>query len=125
MTSFKLGYKTEVDYLYDDGVKSHSLGAEYNSSRGDRLAIDYSYDADKNIEQINGSLRTYFFNKWRAKVKIEHSISEKETNEASFGLAYLARCWSVELQSKHTPDDTKYLLLFSLSNLGSAVKSSL
>jgi LPS-assembly protein len=31
---------------------------------------------------------------------------------------YSALCWSIEFQSKYTPTDTRFMMVFNLANLG-------
>jgi LPS-assembly protein len=110
-------YETDFD-TYGDGFTKHRIESYYTNSRGDYFSIDYSFNDSSNIEQINGYMKAALFANWHAELELEHSISEEETNVANVGLMYQALCWSVEFQTRYTPEETKYLLVFNLANIG-------
>jgi LPS-assembly protein len=113
-----LFYKAEFP-IEDDQNTTHGLEGYFTNSRGDSFALDYRYNEDQNIEQINGSFRAMILPWIRAELLVEHSISESETNDAVFALTYLAQCWSVQLKTKYTPTDERVMLVFNLANIGS------
>jgi LPS-assembly protein len=112
-----LEYETDIS-VYGDGFTTHSLEGQYTNSRGDFFNVDYSFNEYSNIEQINALVRAQLLAQWSTELEVEHSIAEGETNEANISLLYTALCWSVELQTKYTPDDTRYMVIFSLANIG-------
>ncbi|MCP3891511.1 MAG: LPS-assembly protein LptD [Desulfobulbaceae bacterium] len=110
-------YKTYYD-VYDNKFNSHNFEGIFRSSRGDYLGLEYSFkDADE-IEQINGFLGTTIFDRWLIKGEVEHSISQEETVKANGSLTYQALCWSVKFETKYTPEDTTYMVVFNLANIG-------
>lgn len=115
--AMSLIYKTDIS-VYDDGFSSHNIEGAYSNSRNDTFSIDYSFDEDEDIDQINGNIKAHLFAKWLAEVGVEHSLSEDETNEANFSLLYQALCWSLEFETKYTPTDTSFMLMFNLANIG-------
>lgn len=112
-----LTYKTFFD-VYDSDFTSHTVESSYTNSRGDFFGLDYSYKDDEDIDQINAILRTRIFSKWLVGGEVEHSISNDETARANVSLTYLALCWSVKVETRYTPEDTTYMLLFNLANIG-------
>ena len=110
-------YKTYYD-TYDSEFSAHTLEAVYENNRGDFVTLDYSYKEANDIDQINGSFGTTIFNSWLVKGEIEHSLSTEETVEAKGSLTYQALCWSVKFQTTYTPEDTTYLVVFNLANIG-------
>jgi len=54
-----------------------------------------------------------------AAYNIEHSISASQIIQQNISLMYQPACWSVELQSKYTPGDTTFSIMFNLANIGS------
>lgn len=119
-----IAYKADLP-IEDDDNTTHGLEGSFTNSRGDTFGIDYRYNEDEDIEQINGSFKVMILPQIRAQLDIEHSISESETNEAVLALTYLAQCWSVELNAKYTPTDERIMLVFNLANIGSTLGLSL
>ncbi len=117
-------YETDFD-VYGDNFVRHSFESRYTNSRGDYFDIDYSFnntdDVSEKIEQINATLKARLLPRWYTRIEIERSLADDETNEANFSLRYNAPCWGVEFQSQYTPSDTRFLVIFSLANLGSPV----
>ena len=135
-----VNYKTYYD-VYDSDFISHSFSGEYGNSRGDLVALEYSFNEGSNernviegfeglnqlqeIEQINFRGRAQIWNQWFAGAEVQHSIANDETNKAKGSLIYQALCWSVQFETRYTPEDTTYLLLFSLANIGNPFGVSL
>ncbi len=117
LTGTYLSYKTYYN-VYDNKFDRHTLEAYYNDSRGDYLSLDYSYNEAANIEEINAYFLARLTGNWFAGGKIEHSISADETVEARGSLTYQTACWSVKFETRYTPDDIAYLVVFTLANIG-------
>lgn len=120
----RLEYDTDID-VYGDGFVSHSFEGSYTNTRGDFFSVDYSFNDSSDIEQINAEIKAKLFANWSAGLEVEHSIASDETNEANFSLMYQALCWSVEFESNYTPEDTRFLLVFNLANIGTPLGISL
>lgn len=103
---------------YDDGLYKHRLETYYTNTRGDYFSVDYSYNDRSDIDQINAYLNAALFSSWYTKLELEHSIAEEETNNFNVALIYKALCWSVEFETRYTPEEMKYLLVFNLANIG-------
>ena len=112
-------YKTDIS-VYGNG-SSHTVETVYNNSRGDFVTLDYRYDdLDNNdTHQINFAAKTQLWDTIFATYDIEHSITESQIIEQNISLIYQPACWSVELQSRYTPGDTRFSILFNLANIGS------
>lgn len=121
-------YETEYD-VHGEGFVLHSLLGQYTNSRGDSFSIDYSFndtdDVDSKIDQINFTTRTRLLPQWYSIVEVEHSLAEDETNEANIALRYTAPCWAVEFQTEYTPSDTRFMVVFSLANIGGSLGGNL
>ncbi len=121
----ELEYKTDYD-VYDTGFVKHDFDGTFRSRRGDLFRLEYYFkdngEGNLNTEQINGRLEAALLANFRAKLSIEHSLANDETNEANVSLLYQALCWSVELGSQYTPEETTFMLIFSLANLGSPMQ---
>lgn len=117
-------YKTDYD-VYENIFALHDLEGTYRTRRGDFFKLEYYFKDNGELNdtnQINGIIDAALFSSLRARFSIEHSIANEETNEANLALLYQALCWSVELGSQYTPEETKFMLIFSLANLGSPLK---
>ncbi len=119
-----LNYKTFYD-VYDGDFTTHSFSGEYGNSRGDRIGLEYSFNEQQDIEQINARGRAQIWNRWFAGGEVQHSIAHDETNKATGSLIYQALCWSVQFETRYTPIDTTYLVMFSLANIGAPFGVSL
>jgi LPS-assembly protein len=117
-------YRTDYD-VYDTIFVLHDFDSSFRSRRGDLFGLEYYFKDNgeqDNTNQINAYIEAALFSSLRAKFNIEHSIANEETNEANISLLYRALCWSVELGSQYTPEETQFMLIFSLANLGSPFK---
>ncbi len=112
-----VSYDTDLD-CYSEGFLKHDIEAKYTTTRGDSFSLEYTYKKTQNIKQINGSLTAHLFASWATALSVEHSLAAHETNEANLALIYTAPCWSVEFQSQYSPEDMKYLVVFTLANIG-------
>lgn len=112
-----LGYKAEFP-VEDDQNTVHGLEGYFTNSRGDSFALDYRYNEDENIEQINASFKTRILPVLEAEFAIEHSLEESETNESTLALTYIQQCWSVQLKAQYTPTDERIAVVFNLANIG-------
>lgn len=112
-----IGYKAFYD-VYTNTFNRHILEGRYSNSRGDYLNLDYSFINAGNIEQINATARIHLIDGWYVGGSLEHSLSQDQTVEARGTLTYQAPCWAVNFETRYTPEDTSYLLVFSLSNIG-------
>ena len=126
-------YRSSYD-VYDSNFTSHTFGSEYRNSRGDQFGLDYSFkekgytdlsDLDsvgltEEIQQINANFHSPLplFSSWVAGAAVEHSLSQDETIKANGSLTYMANCWSVTFETKYTPTDTAFVVLFNLANIG-------
>lgn len=120
----ELQYQTDYD-VYESMFTKHDFDGSYRTRRGDLFTLEYFFTDDEDssrTEQINARLETALFASLKARFSVEHSLSNDETNEANIGLLYQALCWSVELASQYTPEETSFMLVFSLANLGSPLK---
>lgn len=116
--SLTLEYQTDID-AYGGGFQSHSFGGTYTTSRGDFFSLDYSFNDEMSIEQVNATVSAHLLDNWLAAVEVQHSLSYSETQAADISLTYQALCWSVTLESNYTPTDTAFMLIFNLANIGS------
>jgi len=121
---FELEYRTDFD-VYESMFVKHDFDGSYRTRRGDLFTLEYyftDFPDSSRTEQINARIEAALFASLKAKFSIEHSLANDETNEANLALLYQALCWSVELGSQYTPEETSFMLIFSLANLGSPLQ---
>jgi LPS-assembly protein len=117
LTGTYLSYKNYYD-VYDNTFNRHTFEGYLTNSRGDYVSLDYSFNEAADIEQINAYFLARILNNWSVGGRIEHSISQDETIKARGSLIYHADCWSVKFETRYTPEDTSFLVVFSLANIG-------
>ena len=120
LRKMSLVYTADIPIDGDDNT-THGFSGDYRNSRGDLFSLDYRYNEEEEIEQINGAFKLRLLPRVITALDIEHSLAESETNEANFAVTYLAQCWSVQLQATHTPTDERILLVFNLANIGTPI----
>ncbi len=113
----RVNYKTYFD-VYDTAFNRHTFESEFTDSRGDYFSLDYSFKENEDIEQVNAIIRAKIINGWFIGAEVEHSIAQSETVKANGSLTYQALCWSLKFETRYTPGDTTYLLVFNLANIG-------
>ncbi len=110
-------YKASYD-VYESDFPEHTLGGGLINSRGDQLSVDYSFKDREDIEQINASFLAHISANWIAGALVMHSLSQDETIRTNASLTYQALCWSVRFETEYTPNDTTYMVMFNLANIG-------
>ena len=130
----KFGWKLtpNLDIIYGDdfdvyghGFLIHSLGGSYRDSAGDTFALDYSYNALLDVNQINVQTQAHLFSHIRGELMFSRSLSQSQTNTENIALIYQADCWSVQIRSIYTPTDSSIMLIFNLANMGTGLPISL
>lgn len=124
LQTMNIVYKTAIP-VEDSDFTTHGFEGSYTNSRGDIFALDYRYNEEENVEQINGYLRAQLLSNILAEFKIEHSLAQDQTNEGSLALIYQALCWSIALEGTYTPTDKKIMISFNLANIGSPIEISM
>ncbi|MFW2368281.1 MAG: LPS-assembly protein LptD [Desulforhopalus sp.] len=116
-TRTSIVYETLYD-VYDSDFNRHLFESTFNNSRGDSFSLDYSFKDSEDIDQINAEILAHIVRGWVLGGMIEHSISQDETVRARGSLTYQALCGSVKFETRYTPEDTTYLIVFNLANIG-------
>jgi len=121
---FDLDYTTWYD-VYDNDFTYHRLSTNYTNSRGDKFDLDYLYKDSGATEQINAKLYLKLLASLTGSYEIKYSLDQEEIDEQNIGLTYQANCWSVTFKSTYTPEDTSFIVLFELLNIGSPLQVSM
>jgi LPS-assembly protein len=113
----RLMYTTDID-VYGEGAYLHSIEADYASSRGDLLGLDYRYNTLTDVNSVSGNAWYLLPYNFAAGYTLQRAIEKKETLEEIVRLRYIQPCWSVELSSNSTPGDQTFMMTFRLANIG-------
>jgi LPS-assembly protein len=127
-------YETTVS-VYDEGVTTYSLGAQYSNRRGDSLNIDYRYklhpdidppfffsDAEgESLHEIRANLESRLSRLFSVKFDTTYSLSSDSTVDSTFSLIYHNPCWTLEFAASRNVGDNSFYLLFSLAGIGTPI----
>ena len=117
LSNLRMIYKTEID-VYGDGALTHGFEGSFSSSRGDIVNATYRYDDINNIDSVTLDTRLVLPSNFLAAYKIERSIEDSTTVNEKVALVYNPACWSVEASYDKTQYDEKFMIVFSLANIG-------
>lgn len=121
---FNFEYKTHFDADENDFIY-HRVSSDFSNSRGDYFELDYKYDDGGDTEQLNAGFSLKLLASLTGEYEIKYSLSEDEVNEQIAALKYQAACWSVTFKSSYTPEDTSFMLMFELLNIGTPFRMSM
>ncbi len=115
----RLNYSTGVS-VYGRGVVNYDLLSRYTNIRGDFLAVDYRYNKDSNIHEINGSAQVRLSESISLKGDIKQSLALDNVVSQSVSVLYQPGCWGLQVKFSESGDDKRLSVLFSLVALGQA-----
>lgn len=117
-TGFSFLYQSDLD-VYGRGFTKYSLRSDYSEFEKYTLGLEYRYEKDAVINQLNGDLFYRLNDRIAVTGDILHSFETDKTTEASLGLFYDPACWSLEFLFTTTPDnDYRFSLIFALEGIG-------
>ncbi len=114
-----VNYKMYYD-VYDHDFNSHNFEGIHTVGNT-HVGMEYSYDKKNEIEQLNSWIKTRFLGNWLLAGRLEYSLANEETNVAKGSLSYQAQCWAVTFETRYTPEDISYMILFNLANIGASL----
>lgn len=128
---FLVRYQTNLS-LYGQGVTRYELTSRLASARGDSLRVDYRYlrdasmmepflfvrDSSHELHDLDISGEVRLSRSFLAKAAMNRSFSSDRTIEYGASLTYNPDCWAVELRMTQTPDDQRFMVMFSLEGIG-------
>ncbi len=115
--NIRVNYKVYYD-VYDNDINSNNIEGVYKWGAGDYLGAEYSFNKASDLEQVNAWAQIRLLAQWVLGGRIEYSMTNDETNEARASIGYQAQCWTVKFETRYTPEDTAYIILFELANIG-------
>jgi len=94
---------------------------DISDPRGDSMTAEYRY-TQNSVEEINLSFKGKATDSLDLMYILRKDELEKKTLETTYALDYHKQCWSVELTYSDSPDDRRFMMIFSLYGLGKVGK---
>ncbi len=107
--------------VYGEGVTNYDLFTKYSTTRGDNFSIDYRYERDAAIHEINAEVETKLTNTLIFQGDIKQSLENDETVSSSLNLIYHPQCWALKFSVENTPEDERIAIVLSLVGLGDSL----
>ncbi|MBW2599721.1 MAG: hypothetical protein JRC60_06520 [Deltaproteobacteria bacterium] len=85
------------------------------------MTAEYRY-TQNSVEEINLSFKGKATDSLDLMYILRKDELEKKTLETTYALDYHKQCWSVELTYSDSPDDRRFMMIFSLYGLGKVGK---
>ncbi|MBN2539121.1 MAG: LPS-assembly protein LptD [Deltaproteobacteria bacterium] len=85
--------------------------------RGDVLTAEYRYTQDS-VEEINLSLKARTTERLDLIYVLKKNELDSQTLEATYAIDYHKQCWGAEFSYSDSPDDRRFMVIFSLYGLG-------
>ncbi len=85
--------------------------------RGDALTAEYRYTQDS-VEEINLSLRGKATERLDLIYALKKNRLDNQTLETTYAIDYHKQCWGAEFSYSDSPDDRRFMVIFSLYGLG-------
>jgi LPS-assembly protein len=115
----RVNYSTGIS-VYGRGAVNYDLLTRYTNLRGDFLAVDYRYDKNSNIHEINGSVLLRIAESISLQGDIKKSLALNNVVSQSLSLLYQPGCWGMQVKFSESGGDQRVSVLFSLVALGQA-----
>jgi len=102
---------------YSGQMDSHSHSLIITDPKGNRAYVEYLASSGDQIRQINSNLFWRITPIWTINFLNKYSLDQNKNYETTAGLSYNKQCWGIKLSYTSTPDNTTYLVSFSLKGL--------
>ncbi len=113
-----LAFQADAEWShYDNSFKSRNVGTMISDIRGDRLFVEYRYEANDS-ESVYTNLLLTLTDRLKAYTDYEQNIQNNTRIQSGVGMRYQSQCWSLDLRYIDGADDRKYIFSISLSGLG-------
>ncbi|MBW2545016.1 MAG: LPS assembly protein LptD, partial [Deltaproteobacteria bacterium] len=94
---------------------------DISDPRGDSLIAEYRY-TQKSVEEINLTFKGKATDSLDLMYILRKDLLDKKTLEATYAVDYHRQCWSMALSYSDSPDDRRFMMIFSLYGLGKVGK---
>ncbi len=119
LSGFQVRYQTGLD-VYGKGVTRYDLLSRYANSRGDSLALDYTYNKGSATD-LKIDLEAVLLPQIKIKYHTTQSLLNNHKTLESLSLVYTPHCWSLEVEVSKDTNDQRIMVLLSLAGIGKAV----
>ncbi|MEE8400374.1 MAG: LPS assembly protein LptD [Desulfobacterales bacterium] len=102
---------------YGSGFVSHSASLALHDERGDRLFVEYRFEADI-MESVYGDFKMTLTDRLSAYGDYERNLHDKKRIRQGLGLLYEERCWSLDVRYSEEANDRRVGLVIHLYGLG-------
>ncbi len=109
-------YRTRLS-VYGERVPQYDFETRYTKKDGNSVAMDYNYLRGSRRD-LKFSAKVKVLDEFTIKAETTRSLITDRTVYESIGIQYSPHCWAVEIAFAQDADDTKVMVLFSLSGLG-------
>ena len=112
-----LRYDTTIN-MYGRGVVSYNLWGRLASRSGSSLSVDYRYNKETDVNEINFSTALRFTGQWTGTFSVKRSLEHDTTFESVYGLRYQSGCWAVRGEYSDDQDQNTFMIHLELLGLG-------
>jgi LPS-assembly protein len=117
----RLHYESDLD-VYGRGFTRYETRIDASLASFADLGLEYRYDKDLAISQLNADSHVAFTDKVSMKGGFLHSFVLDKTSEAYWGLLYEPECWAMEFLATTTAEeDFRFTLVFQLAGIGNVL----
>lgn len=108
---------------YENRFVSHNTGFTFRDGRNNSVNLQYRYDREDtddtdNTESIYTRVDLQLTSRLRTFMIYEKNLQEKTTIEATTGVEFNRKCWSLEISYTDTTDDRSIGFLVNLKGIG-------
>ncbi len=114
---FYLRLETSYNF-YGLGLSGANLMFNLKNLKGEYLGLDYRWDKERKVEQVNIRMQRHLFRGFYTSFGIRHSLERHETVESRFGISYKSQCWYADLMVMTNPDETRFAFFVNLRGIG-------
>jgi hypothetical protein len=114
-----LTYSTDLS-VYGRGMVGYDFLARYSNARNDYLSLDYLYNKDADIHEVNGQGQVRLTETLSLAAEIKKSLAIDHTVSQSLSVIYQPGCWGMRVEFSERGDDKQLSVLFSLVAAGQA-----
>lgn len=138
LPGMNLRYDTVIS-VHGQGIPHYNLEASYRNDSGTVFTVDYRYkrhsalqapffystSLDDSIHEFNISLQKRITDTITVQFNQSQSLSSDQVVDSTLRLLYQPGCWSLEVGASRTADDSRAMLIFSLTGIGKALEIGL
>ncbi len=110
-------YDTTLD-VYGRGFTTYNFLARARHPKGHILEMDYRYDTDQEINELNLDLVLALTPAWQASYSLKRSFAKDTDMESEYGLRFQSSCWAITGRLTDDQDETRFTVNLELLGIG-------